>query len=62
VATVSDIDDKTDTHGSWEIGVRFAGEGGAAADGPRRLGVDGRANGGVITVRETGEYVDRAVL
>ena len=65
MATVSDIDDKTATHGSWEIGVSFAGEGGAAADAPRGLGVDGRGEGGGITVRgvrETGGYVDRAVL
>ncbi len=35
---------------SWEIGVSFAGEGGAAADGFRGLGVDGGAKGGGITV------------
>jgi hypothetical protein len=32
VATVSDSDDKMVTGVSWEIGVSFTGEGGAAAD------------------------------
>ena len=65
MATVSDIDDKKATRGSWEVGTSFAGEGGTTADNPRGLGVDGRGEGGGITlrgVRKTGEYVDRAVL
>lgn len=32
MATVSDIDDKMVTGASWEIGVSFTGEGGAATD------------------------------
>jgi hypothetical protein len=49
VATL--IDTETAIGGSWEINVGLAGEGGAAADGPRGLGVDGRAEGGGITGR-----------
>lgn len=62
---VSDSDDKTATAESWEIGVSFAGEGGAAADGFRGPGVDNGVKKGGISVsgvRKTGENVDRADL
>lgn len=32
MATVTDSDDKTVLGASWEVGVGFTGEGGAAAD------------------------------